>query len=140
MATATTVKANGTAKKTQSNVALKTAEKAKATQTKSTTVTEKLAEDAITNPKPISLDDRINKFQKLQGLTNQRERLMITLTSLTKFKYNNGDSCVFLIRDENGEEFKTSNTNLIKLVTNHLQDTLLVRKNQLEEEILKFEL
>ena len=139
MATAT-VKQNGTAKKTQSAIAVKTAEKAKATESKSTPVTKKLAEDAITNPKPISLDDRINKFQKLQGLTNQRERLMMTLTNLTKFKYNNGDSCVFLIRDENGEEFKTSNTNLIKLVTNHLQDTLLVRKNQLEEEILKFEL
>ncbi|MFK7750251.1 MAG: hypothetical protein AB8B65_17810, partial [Kordia sp.] len=90
--------------------------------------------------KPLSLDDRINNFQKLQGLANQRERLMHTLNSLTKFKYNNGDSSIFLIRDENGEEVKTSNTNLSKLVTNHVQDTLLVRKDEIEKQILQFEL
>ncbi|MEM6721367.1 MAG: hypothetical protein AAF611_18715 [Bacteroidota bacterium] len=139
MATATTVKVNGTTKKTTATT-VKTTEKPKANQSKPSSVTKKLAQEAVTNTKPVSLDDRINNFQKLRGLANQRERLMITLTNLTKFKYNNSESCVFLIRDENGEEFKTSNTNLIKLVTNHLQDTLLVRKNQIEEDILKFEL
>ncbi|AXG70596.1 hypothetical protein KORDIASMS9_02836 [Kordia sp. SMS9] len=135
MATAT-VKQNGTAKKTQSTVAVKTSEKAKATS-----ATKKLVQEVIPPvTKPISLHDRMNNFEKLNGLANQRTRLMTTLTSLTKFKYNNGDSCVFLIRDENGEEFKTTNTNLIQLVTNHLQDTLLHRKEEIEKKIVQFEL
>ena len=45
-----------------------------------------------------------------------------------------------MIRDENGEEFITSNTNLIRLVTTQLQETLSQRKLEIEKEILVFEL
>ena len=86
------------------------------------------------------MDDRIQNFEKLRGLATQRERLNQTLSELTKFNYNQGDSASFYIRDSHNLEFKTTNTNLIKLVTTHLQSTLEERKSEIEEQIVKFEL
>ena len=88
----------------------------------------------------IDLADRIQKFEKLRGLATQRERLVQTLSELTKFNYNQGDSASFYIRDSHNLEFKTTNTNLIKLVTTHLQSTLEARKGEIEQEIIQFEL
>ena len=86
------------------------------------------------------MDDRIQNFEKLKGLATQRERLTQTLNELTKFNYNQGDSCSFYIRDSHNLEFKKTNSNLIKLVTEHLQSTLEERKSEIEEQILQFEL
>ncbi|GAA3557950.1 hypothetical protein [Snuella lapsa] len=88
----------------------------------------------------IDLADRIQRFEKLRGLATQRERLVQTLSELTKFNYNQGDSASFYIRDSHNLEFKTTNTNLIKLVTTHLQSTLEARKGEIEQEIIQFEL
>ncbi|MBJ6369850.1 hypothetical protein [Snuella sedimenti] len=88
----------------------------------------------------IDLADRIQRFEKLRGLATQRERLVQTLSELTKFNYNQGDSASFYIRDSHNLEFKTTNTNLIKLVTTHLQSTLEARKTEIEQEIIQFEL
>lgn len=63
-----------------------------------------------------------------------------TLNELTKFNYNQGDSSTLYIRDASGLEFKTTNTNLFRLVTSNLQATLEDRKVELEKEILQFEL
>jgi len=114
-------------------------------------VQRKLAEEAmgkapvqaksVSTEKPkINLDDRIQKFEKLKGLATQRERLTQTLSELTKFNYNQDDSASFQIRDSHHLEFKTTNTNLIKLVTTHLQSTLEQRKTEIENEIVTFEL
>lgn len=98
-------------------------------------------EKPVVAKKPeINLDDRIQKFEKLRGLANQRERLTETLNELTKFNYNQDDSSSFHIRDSRNLEFKTTNTNLIKLVTTHLQSTLEQRKSEIEEQIVQFEL
>ncbi|MCX2682068.1 hypothetical protein OOZ15_19115, partial [Galbibacter sp. EGI 63066] len=67
-------------------------------------------------------------------------RLVQTLNELTKFNYNQGDSSSFYLRDSHGMEFKTTNSNLIKLVATHLQSTLETRKGELENEIVDFEL
>ncbi|MDL5511152.1 hypothetical protein QSE00_04955 [Arenibacter sp. M-2] len=88
----------------------------------------------------INLDDRIQKFEKLRGLATQRERLTETLNELTKFNYNQDGSCSFHIRDSRNLEFKTTNSNLIKLVTTHLQSTLEQRKAEIEQEIVQLEL
>lgn len=88
----------------------------------------------------INLDDRIQKFEKLRGLATQRERLTETLNELTKFNYNQDGSSSFHIRDSRHLEFKTTNSNLIKLVTTHLQSTLEQRKAEIEQEIVQFEL
>ena len=126
-----------------------TAKKANATVKKE--VQKKLTEEAIgktvvpektnTVEKPtINLDDRIQKFEKLRGLATQRERLTETLSELTKFNYNQDGSSSFHIRDSRNLEFKTTNSNLIKLVTTHLQSTLEERKAEIEEQIVQFEL
>ena len=89
---------------------------------------------------PVNLDDRMQKFEQLQGLAKQRERLTSTLTDLNKFKYNQSDSASFYIKDSDGLEFKTTNTNLIHLVTNHLKNTLETRKTEIEKQLVTFEL
>ena len=134
---ATTVKQNGTSKKDTASVKKEVQKKltdeaiGKAASTEKTVASKKAT---------ISLDDRIQNFEKLRGLATQRERLNQTLSELTKFNYNQGDSASFYIRDSHNLEFKTTNTNLIKLVTTHLQSTLEERKSEIEEQIVKFEL
>jgi|TARA_R110000764_G_scaffold239803_1_gene340072 hypothetical protein len=86
------------------------------------------------------LDDRIQKFEKLRGLATQRERLTETLNELTKFNYKQDGSSSFHIRDSRNLEFKTTNSNLIKLVMTHFQSTLEERKSEIEEQIVQFEL
>jgi hypothetical protein len=88
----------------------------------------------------INLDDRMQKFEQLQGLAKQRTRLSETLTDINRFKYNQSDSASFCIKDSSGLEFKTTNTNLIHLVTNHLKGTLENRKAEIEKKLVAFEL
>ena len=88
----------------------------------------------------VSIDNRIQKFEKLKGLATNRERLNQTLGELTKFNYNQDGSSSFYIRDSHGLEFKTTNSNLINLVTTQLQKTLEQRKSEIEKDILIFEL
>ncbi|MEX0360744.1 MAG: hypothetical protein AB3N10_07105 [Allomuricauda sp.] len=133
---ATTAKQNGTVKRQ--------------TATSKKEVQKKLTEEAIgkttSNEKkaaiepPVNLDDRIQKFEKLRGLATQRERLTQTLNELTKFNYNQDGSSSFYLRDAHNLEFKTTNSNLIKLVTSHLQSTLEQRKSEIEREIVQFQL
>lgn len=103
-------------------------------------ITVTLESKAVQQKTKISLDDRIQKFEKLRGLATQRERLSETLTELTKFNYNQDSSSSFFIRDSRHLEFKTTNSNLIKLVTSHLQSTLEQRKAKIEQQIVQFEL
>lgn len=138
---ATTAKQNGTPKKrttpVKQNGKVTTPDPQKTTEAP---VVKKLAEQAIGQHPEKSLDEKIQGFEKLKGLANQRERLVSTLHKLNKFKYNNGDTCVFLLRDEDHQEFQTGNTTLIKLVTDVLQEQLEHRKTEIEIEILNFEL
>ena len=134
---ATTVKQNGTAKKENAPVKKEVQKKLTDEAIGKAASTEKAV---VPKKTTISLDDRIQNFEKLKGLATQRERLNQTLNELTKFNYNQGDSTSFYIRDSHNLEFKTTNTNLIKLVTTHLQSTLEERKSEIEEQIVKFEL
>mgnify|MGYP003633575045 FL=1 len=133
----TKVKSNGTAKKVNATVKKEVQKKLTEQAIGKTNVPEK----KVTVEKTvINLDDRIQKIEKLRGLANQRERLTETLNELTKFNYNQDGSSSFHIRDSRNLEFKTTNTNLIKLVTTHLESTLEQRKSEIEEQIVKFEL
>ncbi|GAL77283.1 hypothetical protein JCM19274_4996 [Algibacter lectus] len=133
----TKVKANGTAKRQTATVKKDVQKKLTEQAIGKTVVPEK--KETVEKP-VINLDDRIQKFEKLKGLASQRERLAETLTSLTKFNYNQDDSSSFVLRDSSNLEFKTSNTNLIKLVTSQLQSTLEQRKSEVEEQIVQFQL
>lgn len=133
----TKARQNGTAKQENATVKKEVQKKLTEEAIGKTVVPEKKTIDE----KPvINLDDRIQKFEKLRGLATQRERLTETLNELTKFNYNQDGSSSFHIRDSRNLEFKTTNSTLIKLVTTHLQSTLEVRKSEIEEQIVKFEL
>ncbi len=137
---ATAVKQNGIANKesvsTKKNVQKKLTQEAvgKPTASVKTIVTPKKEKISV------NIDNRILRFEKLRGLATQRERLNETLNELIKFNYNQDDSGSFYLRDSRNLEFKTTNTNLIKLVTEHLQSTLEQRKSEIEKQIVEFEL
>lgn len=131
------VKQNGVAKKENATVKKEVQKKLTEQAVGKTTVPVKTV---VVEKPTINLDGRIKKFEKLRGLATQRERLTQTLNELTKFNYNQDDSSSFYLRDSRNLEFKTTNTNLIKLVTTHLQSTLEQRKSEIEEQIVQFEL
>lgn len=133
----TKTKQNGTTKKQNETVKKEVQNKLTKEVIGKATV---LAKTVVPEKPTINLDDRIQKFEKLRGLATQRERLTQTLSELTKFNYNQDDSSSFYLRDSRNLEFKTTNTNLIKLVTSHLQSTLEQRKSEIEEQIVQFEL
>lgn len=138
MATAT-VKQNGSAKKE--------------TTTAKRAVTKKLAQEVV-KPKsesaskpekkpdaqPVNLLERIQRLEKLKGISSKRERLVETLSSLSRFNYNSSESCSFFLKDASGMEFKTTNSNLITLVATQLQATLENRKAELEKQLMEFQL
>jgi hypothetical protein len=136
----TKTKVNGASKKQNATVKKEVQKKLAEEAIGKTPATEKANGQKVAERPKISLDERIQNFEKLRGLATQRERLTVTLSELTKFNYNQGDSASFHIRDSHNLEFKTTNTNLIKLVTSHLQTTLEHRKSEIEKEILQFEL
>ena len=118
----------------------------KETTTVKKEVQKKLAQEAISKtPAPIvkpvtvdiSLDECIDRFEKIRGVANQRERLSKTLTELSRFNYNSTDSCTFSLTDVAGLEFKTTNTNLIKLIASELQTTLETRKAEIEKQLIE---
>ncbi len=131
------VKQNGVAKKENATVKKEVQKKLTEQAIGKTTVPKKTV---VTEKSVINLDERIQRFEKLRGLATQRERLTQTLSELTKFNYNQDDSSSFYLRDSRNLEFKSTNTNLIKLVTTHLQSTLEQRKSEIEEQIIQFEL
>lgn len=136
----TKTKQNGAANKQHATVKKDVQKKLTEEAIGKTPAIEKVNGQKIAEKPQINLDERIQKFEKLRGLATQRERLTDTLNELTKFNYNQGDSASFHIRDSHNLEFKTTNTNLIKLVTTHLQSTLEQRKAEIETEIVQFEL
>lgn len=133
----TKTKPNGTVKR-QTATVKKEVQKKLTNEAIGKTVTKE--KKAVIEKPAVYLDDRIQKFEKLRGLATQRERLTETLNELTKFNYNQDGSSSFYIRDSRNLEFKTTNSNLIKLVTTHLQSTLEHRKSEIEQQIVQFEL
>lgn len=88
----------------------------------------------------VNLDERMQRFEKLRGLANQREKLNNTLIELARFNYNQDGSSAFFIKDASGLEFKTTNSNLITMVSGKLQETLETRKTEIEKELMEFQL
>ncbi|MGH1384318.1 hypothetical protein [Kordia sp.] len=135
----TAVKQNGSAKKETTVVKRTVTKKLAQDATKPTNGTAQKPE-AKPQKQPVNLDERIHRLEKLKGVASQRERLVETLSSLTRFNYNTGGSNSFSLIDASGIEFKTTNSNLIMLVANTLQQTLEERKAELEKQLMEFEL
>ncbi|TYA74950.1 hypothetical protein [Seonamhaeicola marinus] len=133
---------NGVAKRTATanSKALKEKVEAKETVPVKKEVATTVQQPAPPVEKPKSLEERLSNFERMKGLASQRTRLADTLNELNIFKYQNSDSCIFQLKDENGKEFKTTNNNLIKLVTDVLKEQLTTRKNEIEKQILEFDM
>lgn len=93
-----------------------------------------------TEPTVVNLQDKLEKLEQMKGLAQQRARLNQTLTELNKFKYNQSESVRFEIVDSQNLSFKTTNSNLITLVTTHLKTTLETKKFEIEKQLIEFEL
>jgi hypothetical protein len=137
MATAI-AKQNGTAKK-ETTVVKKQVQKKLAKEATGQKPTPVKETPKIETP-IINLDEKINRFEKLRGLANNRELVARKLTEMSKFNYNNDGSSTFYVRDASGNEFKTTNSNLIKMVTSQLQGILQQKKQDIEQQIIVFEL
>ena len=142
MATATLAKKNGISKKTTTPTKVVQEKLAKEAIGEKTTPITKEDLKSIETPKSpiVNLQSRLEKFEQMKGLAHQLERLNTTLSELNKFKYNQSDSSSFYLKDSHGLEFKTTNSNLTHLVTNHLKITLEARKKEIEKQLIAFEL
>jgi len=86
----------------------------------------------------VSLDERLKRFEELRGLNNKRDSVNGTLAHLHKFNFGQNDSCSLVLQDQAGQQFSTTNTNLINLLSTNLQQQLEAKKKELEEKILTF--
>ncbi len=142
MATATLAKKNGISKKATTPTKAVQEKLTKEAIGEKTTPITKQEVKSVETPKPpvVDLQSRLEKFEQMKGLAHQLERLNTTLSELNKFKYNQSDSSSFFLKDSHGLEFKTTNSNLTHLVTNHLKITLETRKKEIEKQLVAFEL
>lgn len=91
-------------------------------------------------PKPVTLEERIQKVDELKSLTEKRHRTITTLHGLRSFNFGSDDSCVLMINDAQGHKFQTGNTNLVGLLKDHLEHLLNDKVSALDDEILQFSL
>ena len=103
---------------------------------------EKKPTTKVTDLKPTSiksLEEKVERFEKLHGLNTKRERMASTLRDLNKFSYNQDFSPSFVLQDGSDQTFKTSNTDLLEIIVTALKDTLQGRLSTIEEEMISFE-
>ncbi len=85
-----------------------------------------------------SIDDKIDRFEKLNGFTTKRERIVNTLQKLKKFDYSKDLSASFTLVDSSDKSFQTSNTELLEIVVSNLIKIMEIKKSELENQILEF--
>jgi len=88
----------------------------------------------------LNLDDRIQRVSELQGLTQKRARVLETLNRLRTFKFSGDDSAMLEIKDAANNKFNTSNNSLINLLSEHLEGLLQGKLDDLNKEIIEFQL
>ena len=94
----------------------------------------------IVEPKPVDINDRVQKIKEIKGLTEKRERTLEILNELREFRFSSDDSSELVINDAEGRGFKTLNSNLIEMLTSHLESLLTAKGKELEEQIISFEI
>ncbi len=94
---------------------------------------------SITSPE-VLLEERIQRVTELRGITAKRARSLETLNKLRTFKYAGDDSCTLEIRDAAGNRFGTGNSNLIALLSEHLEGLLQGKLTELNQQIVDFSL
>lgn len=90
--------------------------------------------------KVFSLAERIERVKLLDGLVNKRQKVVATLTDLRKFQFSADESCELELSDSSGKEFRTGNSNLIGMLSTHLESLLQDKVKELDEQIQDFDL
>ena len=124
-----------------------TAEKtlANGTQKKPTTAPKKPTNPAVVTAttemqKELTIAETLEKVNHLKMLLDHREALATKRTELRKFKFGEDEnSSVLTLIDQNGNEFKTANSNLIELLTKHLEALITEKINLVTDQILAYE-
>jgi hypothetical protein len=88
-------------------------------------------------PKPqLSLEQKIEKIENLKTLIEKRERLEASRKKLTSFVVGaNQFSENIVLTDENGNTFKTSNTEVFTKVVETINNTLVSKISEIEKQI-----
>ncbi len=88
-------------------------------------------------PKPVlTLEQKIEKVETLKTLIEKRERLEASRKKLTAFVVGaNQFSENIVLTDENGNTFKTSNTEVFAKVVDAIQNTLVSKIAEIENQI-----
>ena len=88
-------------------------------------------------PKPVlTLEQKIEKVETLKTLIEKRERLEASRKKLTAFVVGaNQFSENIVLTDENGNTFKTSNTEVFAKVVDTIQNTLVNKIAEIENQI-----
>lgn len=88
-------------------------------------------------PKPqLTLDQKIEKIENLKTLIEKRERLEASRKKLTSFVVGaNQFSENIILTDENGNTFKTSNTEVFTKVVDTINSTLVSKISEIEKQI-----
>jgi len=91
----------------------------------------------VTPPKPVlTLEQKIEKVETLKTLIEKRERLEASRKKLTAFTVGaNQFSENIVLTDENGNTFKTSNTEVFAKVVDTIQNTLVSKIAEIENQI-----
>lgn len=88
----------------------------------------------------ITIAETLEKVNHLKQLLDRREALATKRTELRKFKFGEDEnSSVLTLIDQNENEFKTANSNLIELLMNHLEELITDKINDCTDEILSYE-
>ncbi|PCI19426.1 hypothetical protein COB64_03785 [Candidatus Wolfebacteria bacterium] len=99
-----------------------------------------LKDQPVVEPKPIDVNQRVQKIKEARGLTIKTDRVIETLNRLREFKFLADDGSYLTISDRDNKEFSTTNSNLIELLVEHLEILLDGRAKQLEDQIVAFEI
>jgi len=91
------------------------------------------------NPLKLSFSERMKHIKNLQGLTAKLEQLEATEIKLKNFELDSdGMNDHLIIRDSNRNEFSTSNSEVIKVVFNLIQETVSSKQTELKNLIAAF--
>jgi len=88
-------------------------------------------------PKPqLTLEQKIERIENLKTLIEKREKLEASRKKLTSFVVgaNQFSECIVLT-DENGNTFKTSNTEVFTKVVEAINNTLVSKITEIEQQI-----
>jgi hypothetical protein len=106
------------------------------TEPKTETKEEVKQEPKTEIPKPLTIQEKIDKLTNLNILAEKREKLIETKRNLNTFKLSaDGFTNSLDLRDGNGNSFKTSNSEVIKEVINLLSSTVDCKLLEVEREI-----